>query len=137
MRRGQPGALGRAVVPWAKAGIIIKAGLTPGSAYAAIMVTGSHGVRMQDDFTGDIAGPAGSTAGWLRLTRSGSTVTGYASADGARWTRVGAVTLPGLPATVQGGLFTTSPQWTQTSLGVDGDHGQPQPVHGGLRSRRR
>ena len=103
------GGTRRAVVPWAKAGIILKASLTPGSAYAAIMVTGSHGVRMQDDFTGDIAGPA-VHAGWLRLARSGSTVTGYASADGARWTRVGAVTLPGLPATVQGGLFTTSPQ---------------------------
>ena len=118
------GGTRRAVVPWAKAGIILKAGLTPGSAYAAIMVTGSHGVRMQDDFTGDIAGPA-VHAGWLRLTRSGSTVTGYASADGARWTRVGAVALPGLPATVQGGLFTTSPQWTQTSLGVAAITGSP------------
>jgi len=118
------GGTRRAPVPWAKAGIILKAGLTPGSAYAAIMVTGSHGVRMQDDFTGDIAGPA-VHAGWLRLTRSGSTVTGYASADGARWTRVGAVALPGLPATVQGGLFTTSPQWTQTSLGVAAITGSP------------
>jgi len=108
----------RVVVPWAKAGIILKASLTPGSAYAAIMVTGSQGVRLQDDFTGDIAGPA-MRAGWLRLVRSpGSVITGYASADGTRWTRVGAVTLPGLPAILQGGLFTTSPQWTQTSLGV-------------------
>ena len=107
----------QAVVPWAKAGIILKASLAGGSAYAAIMVTGSHGIRMQDDYTGDVAGPA-VHAGWLRLTRSGSTVTGYASPDGTRWTRVGAVTLPGLPATVQGGLFTTSPQYTQTSLGV-------------------
>ena len=118
------GGTRRAVVPWAKAGIILKATLTPGSAYAAIMVTGSHGIRMQDDYTGDMAGPA-THAGWLRLTRSGSTVTGYASADGARWTRVGAVALPGLPATVQGGLFTTSPQWTQTSLGVAAITGSP------------
>jgi hypothetical protein len=118
------GGTRRAAVPWAKAGIILKATLTPGSAYAAIMVTGSHGIRMQDDYTGDMAGPA-THAGWLRLTRSGSTVTGYASADGTRWTRVGAVTLPGLPATVQGGLFTTSPQWTQTSLGVAAITGSP------------
>jgi ABC-type transport system involved in multi-copper enzyme maturation permease subunit len=116
--RSPRGGTQRVVVPWAKAGIIVKAALTPGSAYAAIMVTGSRGVRMQDDFTGDIAGPA-MQAGWLRLVRSsGSVITGYASADGTRWTRVGAVTLPGLPTTVQGGLFTTSPQWTQTSLGV-------------------
>jgi ABC-type transport system involved in multi-copper enzyme maturation permease subunit len=108
----------QADVPWAKAGIILKASLTPGSPYAAIMVTGGHGVRMQAGFTGDIAGPS-MRAGWLRLVRSpGSVITGYASADGTRWTRVGAVTLPGLPATVPGGLFTTSPQWTQTSVGV-------------------
>ena len=118
------GGTQRAVVPWAKAGIILTASLAGGSAYAAIMVTGSHGIRMQDDYTGDMAGPAMPTD-WLRLTRSGSTVTGYASPDGARWTRVGAVALPGLPATVQGGLFTTSPQWTQTSLGVATITGSP------------
>jgi hypothetical protein len=118
------GGTRRVVVPWAKAGIILKTSLTGGSRYAAIMVTGSHGVRMQDDFTGDIAGPV-MTAGWLRLVRSGSTVTGYASASGTAWTRVGAVTLAGLPATVQGGLFVTSPQYTQTSLGVASISGSP------------
>ncbi len=41
---------------WAKGGIIIKASTKPGSAYAAMMVTGSHGVRMQYNYTGDIAG---------------------------------------------------------------------------------
>ena len=109
----------RVLVPWAKAGIIVKAGLTPGSPYAAMMVTGGHGVRMQYDFTGDIAGPAASPAGdWLRLVRTGATITGYASSDGVRWTRVAAVTVPGLPAVVQAGLFVTSPQYTQTSMGV-------------------
>jgi ABC-type transport system involved in multi-copper enzyme maturation permease subunit len=111
-------------VPWAKAGIIIKASLQGGAAYAAVMVTGGHGVRLQDDFTGDIPGPA-MTAGWLRLARTGDTVTGYASPDGTAWTRVGAVTLPGLPATVQGGLFVTSPQYTQVALGVAQISGDP------------
>ena len=111
-------------MPWAKAGIIVKASLQGGAAYAAVMVTGGHGVRMQDDFTGDIAGPA-VTAGWLRLARTGDTVTGYASPDGTAWTRVGAVTLPGLPATVQGGLFVTSPQYTQVALGVAQISGDP------------
>jgi hypothetical protein len=118
----RPHASARVVVPWAKGGIILKASLRAGSAYAAIMVTGSRGVRMQDDFTGDIAGPA-MPAGWLRLVRTGATITGYASADGKRWTRVGAVTLPG--ATVQGGLFVTSPQYTQTSDGVASIDGSP------------
>jgi ABC-type transport system involved in multi-copper enzyme maturation permease subunit len=107
----------RVTVPWAKAGIILKASLSQGSAYVAIMVTGTRGVRMQDDFTGDIAGPP-LKAAWLRLVRSGSTVTGYASADGTAWTKVAAVTLPGFPATARAGMFVTSPQYTQTSLGV-------------------
>ncbi|MBV9448098.1 MAG: ABC transporter permease subunit [Streptosporangiaceae bacterium] len=94
--------------PWAKAGIIIKANTVPGSAYAAMMVTGARGVRMQWNFTQDTAGMPG--AHWLRLVRSGDTITGYDSADGARWTKVGAVTLGGLRSTAQVGLFATTPQ---------------------------
>src|SRR5712691_5768711 len=45
--------------PWSKGGLIIKASTAQGSAYAAIMVTGGHGVRMQYDYTQDIAGPPG------------------------------------------------------------------------------
>jgi len=48
-----------ALQPWAKAGIIIKASMRQGSAYAAMMVTGSHGVRMQCDYTHDTAGLPG------------------------------------------------------------------------------
>lgn len=101
------------LAPWSKAGIIVQAGARPGAAYAAMLVTAGHGVRMQYDYTGDIAGaPRGvsaASARWLRLTRSGDTVTGYQSADGTHWTRVGAAHLPGLPATVQAGLFAASP----------------------------
>ncbi|MEV6867345.1 ABC transporter permease subunit [Streptosporangium subroseum] len=101
------------LVPWAKAGIIVKDGTRQGSAYAAMMVTGSHGVRMQHNFTQDTAGlPGGVSAAsprWLRLTRSGDTLTGYESADGTRWTKVGTAHLAGLPATVQIGLFVASP----------------------------
>jgi len=99
--------------PWAKAGVIVKASLQPGSAYAAVMITGAHGVRMQDDYTGDTAGLPGTVSAaaprWLRLTRSGDTLTGYDSADGRNWARIGSVSLAGLPATVQAGLFVTSP----------------------------
>ena len=106
-RRRQP------LQPWSKAGIIIKASTRPGSAYAAMMVTGSHGVRMQWDYTRDTPGLAGAVSAtaprWLRLTRSGDTITGYDSADGAHWTKVGTATLPGLPATIQAGMFAASP----------------------------
>ncbi len=98
--------------PWAKAGLIIKASTKPGAAYAAVMLSAGHGVRMQYDFTGDIAGmPASGASGasWLRLTRSGNLITGYQSADGRSWTEIGAMKVPGLPASAQAGLFVTAP----------------------------
>jgi hypothetical protein len=107
----------RSPVGWAKAGLIMKANLTQGSAYAAIMATPGHGIRMQYDYTGDIAGPA-MRAGWLRLTRTGDTITGYASPNGSGWAKVGSVQLAGLPATVPAGIFVTSPQYSSTSLGT-------------------
>jgi hypothetical protein len=101
------------LVPWAKAGVIIKESIEQGSAYAAVMLTGSNGVRMQYDFTEDIAGQPGDVSvespRWLRLTRSGDTLTGYESVDGTQWTEVGTAHLDGLSATVQIGLFVTSP----------------------------
>jgi ABC-type transport system involved in multi-copper enzyme maturation permease subunit len=119
------------VQPWSKAGIIIKASTARGSAYAAMMVTGNHGVRMQWDFTHDVAGLAGQVSAasprWLRLTRSGDTITGYDSADGAHWTRVGTATLARLPSTTQSGLFAASPGYsvTTTSLGGGSSTGGP------------
>jgi ABC-type transport system involved in multi-copper enzyme maturation permease subunit len=108
--------------PWSKAGIIIKASTRPGSAYAAIMVTGGDGVRMQDNYVGDTAGLPGRVSApfprWLRLVRSGDTVTGYDSADGTRWIRVGAVRLAGLPAAAQAGLFVTSPDQVNATGGA-------------------
>jgi len=110
-----PGIAGgtSALQPWAKAGIIITASLRQGSTYAAMMVTGSHGVRMQDDYTQDIAGLPGTVSGaaprWLRLVRSGDTLTGYDSADGTHWTLVGTARLPGLATAVQAGMFVASP----------------------------
>lgn len=99
--------------PWAKAGVIIKATTRAGSAYAAVMLTGSHGVRMQYDYTADIdgnvAGGARAAPHWLRLTRAGTTLTGYESANGTDWTKIGTAVLPGLPPTAQAGLFATSP----------------------------
>ena len=122
---GQPG-----LAPWAKGGLIIKDGTRPGSAYAAIMVTGTHGVRMQHDYVHDTAGPpaAAGTPRWLRLTRAGETITGEQSADGTTWTVVDTVRLPGLPATVQAGTFATSPQYTWIlggGRGVSGAMGGP------------
>ena len=75
------------------------------------MVTGNHGVRMQYDFTHDLPGTAAPSAAaprWLRLTRSGDTLTGYDSTDGRHWTEIGTAHLTGLPTTVQAGLFAAA-----------------------------
>jgi hypothetical protein len=100
-------------VPWAKAGLIVKAGTEPGSSYAAIMATGRHGVRMQHDYLHDTPGLPGAAPRWLRLTRSGDTVTGEDSIDGVRWNRVGVARLTGLPSTVPVGLFVACPDLVQ------------------------
>lgn len=124
------------LAPWSKAGIIIKQSTKTGSAYAAMMVTGSHGVRMQYNYTHDAAGMPGKVSAvhprWLRLTRSGDTVTGYDSADDAHWTRVGTAQLAGLPATVQVGMLATSPSYvvTQNSFGGSSNQGGPSQATG-------
>ncbi|MBB5625918.1 ABC transporter permease subunit [Sphaerisporangium krabiense] len=100
-------------VPWAKAGLIIKESTRQGSPYAAIMVTGGHGVRMQHGYVGGTAGIPGPVSAAsprrLRLDRSGDAITGYASADGTHWTKMGTVHVDGLGPTAQGGPFVASP----------------------------
>jgi ABC-type transport system involved in multi-copper enzyme maturation permease subunit len=110
-------------LPWSKAGIIVKASTRQGAAYAAMMVTGGHGVRLQWDYVNDVAGRAGRVSAahprWLRLARSGNTITGYDSVDGTHWIQVGAVTLAGLPSAAQAGLFAASPGYsTVTSQSI-------------------
>ena len=114
VKRGQhQGGMAADLAPWAKAGVIITASTRQGAAYAAMLVTGSHGVRMQYDYTQDLAGLPGKVSAasprWLRLTRSGDTITGYDSADGSHWIRVGTAYLGGLTGPVLVGMFVTSP----------------------------
>lgn len=110
--------------PWTKGGIIVKQNLTAGSAYAAVTLTGAHGVRMQYDYTHDVAGST--SASWLRLTRSGDTLTGYDSADGTHWTEIGTAHLS-MASTVQIGLFATSPNHSviDRSFGASSARGGP------------
>ena len=139
---GQPGPVGQGPLnplanmrkgqsPWAKAGIIITASTRQGSAYAAVMVTGSHGVRMQYDYIHDTAGLAGTVSPaaprWLRLTRSGDVISGYDSADGQHWDLVGTATLAGLPVTVQAGPFATSPIYSKLQPFFGGEHVESGP----------
>jgi ABC-type transport system involved in multi-copper enzyme maturation permease subunit len=122
-----PGTSTHIAQPWAKAGIMIKASTKAGSAYAAVMVTPGHGVRMQYNFTNDLAGlpgtPSAASPRWLRLSRSGDTITGYDSTDGTHWTEIGTAALTGLPSTVQAGLFAASPPYVSGAQGFASNNG--------------
>ncbi len=100
-------------VPWAKAGILVAENTTQGSAYAAVMVTPSHGVRMQYNYTHDTAGLPGpvsvSSPRWLRLPRRRGPGHRLRLARWAHWAEIGTVQLTGLTGSVQAGLFVTSP----------------------------
>ena len=110
-----PATLQPVLSPWAKAGIIVERDMTQGGAYAAVMVTGAHGVRMQYDYTHDAPGLPGAVAvsspRWLRLTRIGDVITGYDSTDGSHWSDIGTAQLRGLRLTAQIGLFVASPAY--------------------------
>jgi ABC-type transport system involved in multi-copper enzyme maturation permease subunit len=149
-----PNQMAPGLQPWSKAGIIIKENTSQGSAYAAMMVTASNGVRMQWDYVNDTPGLAGKVSAsaprWLRLVRVGDAITGSDSADGTHWTLVGTAALPGLTSTVQAGLFAAgvgsenptvatgvfrhiglswpATRWTGTNVGgVNGPNGVAMP----------
>jgi ABC-2 family transporter protein len=95
---------------WAKAGLLLRSDGKPGGPYAALMVTPDHGVHLQSEFGDtDIAGSSARAPRWLRLDRAGTTVTGYESADGTDWRRVGSVELDELTGGARLGLFVASP----------------------------
>jgi ABC-type transport system involved in multi-copper enzyme maturation permease subunit len=87
---------------------------------------------MQHNYTEDVAGPDGQVSAtdprWLRLTRSGDTLTGYASADGTNWSEVGTANLAGLPSTVQAGLFVASPGYSVITESFGGSSGSGGPT---------
>lgn len=97
--------------PWAKAGLVIAASTDPGASYGGVLQTAGHGVRLQWDYTQDVAGPQVDAEApvWLRLTRHGDDLTAASSTDGVTWTNLGTAHLDGLPATVEAGLVVTSP----------------------------
>jgi hypothetical protein len=101
----------------AAAGIMIKDGVRSGSSYAAVLLTGAHGVRMQSDFAVDTPGSTSRGSRWLRIVRAGDTITGYESADGATWRRIGTATPKNLPATAEIGFYVSSAPAVYTSRG--------------------
>ncbi len=104
--------------PWAKSGVMIREGLTAGSRHAMAFTTptgAGNGFGMVFRPTANAAttyagGPALNAApnNWVRLVRSGVSITAYASANGNAWALMGTTTLTSLPSTVYVGLAATS-----------------------------
>ncbi len=110
-----------AALPWAKAGLMLRAHSGDSSRHASLHQTAASGISFQRRSTDGggcgattvSTGPATSHP-WLRLVRSGNTVTASSSLDGRVWENRGSVTFASLPATVLvghavGSLETASP----------------------------
>ena len=83
--------------PWAKAGVMLRESTNANSEYIALYVTptSSHGVSLQyRPSTGGSAVDALQVSGptvpyWVRLVRSGNTISAWRSSDGLSWTQAG------------------------------------------------
>ena len=90
---------------WAKSGVMIKQSTATGTNYALLGVTPGNGITFQSDFNSSVSGASYTLPVWLKLTRSGNTITAYTSTDGTTWTTAGNTTVP-LTDPVTIGLFT-------------------------------
>lgn len=83
---------------WAKAGVMAREGLGAVARHAMMVVTPGNGTAFQrrasaGGTSASTSGPSLLAPAWVRLVRSGSTFSGYASSDGAAWTLVGSQTI--------------------------------------------
>jgi phosphatidylserine/phosphatidylglycerophosphate/cardiolipin synthase-like enzyme/regulation of enolase protein 1 (concanavalin A-like superfamily) len=107
---------------WSKAGVMIRETLASNSKHAFMLVSSARGVAMQwRPATGgtslNATGSASAPPRWVRLVRSGNTITGYESADGSTWTAVTSQTIS-MASTVYVGLAATSHTTTATTTAM-------------------
>jgi hypothetical protein len=98
--------------PWSKIGVMVRADLSASSAHAMALLTGANGVNLtwrpqSGAAATSIHGPIVSAPQWVKLTKTGNTLTAYAAADGASWQNMGSTTIT-LGTTVYAGLAITS-----------------------------
>lgn len=97
---------------WSKAGVMIRSSLRGDAAHALALVSAAKGVAFQRrpanaGGSAHTAGPAVRAPWWVRLVRTGTMVTAYASQNGAVWTPIGSDTIA-LGATAYVGVAVTS-----------------------------
>jgi hypothetical protein len=101
---------------WAKAGVMIRETLDPGSVHATMVVTPAQGVSFQRrPGTGDASTSANSTTGdeaapcWVKIERDlAGNFTAYSSADGSAWQMLGVSESIQMGANVHIGLAVTA-----------------------------
>jgi len=97
---------------WAKAGVMVRNTLDANSAYALMLVSAGKGLAFQyRTSAGASAAQAAQISGaaptYVKIVRSGSTMSGYTSSDGSTWTLVGQATIA-MNASVYVGLAVSS-----------------------------
>jgi len=97
---------------WTKAGVMIRAGLGAGAQHASAFVTPGKGLVFQyraanGGTSTNVAGGTGTAPAWVRLARTGSTLTAYRANDGAAWTKIGSVSIA-MDPTIYVGLAVSS-----------------------------
>ncbi|GGN39436.1 DUF1349 domain-containing protein [Streptomyces fuscichromogenes] len=104
---------------WGKAGLMLRndiTGTASSTGYVVLAATPGKGVSLQWDSDSDgyldtnttKTGSAAIAPVWLRLVRSGTSVTGSYSANGTTWTTVGTATLTGANSSEDAGVFFTA-----------------------------
>ena len=83
-----------------------------GSKHAFMIVSPGKGLALQyrastGGASSHVAGPTGTAPYWVRLTRTGSTITAAVSTTGSTWTTVGTVSIT-MGSTIQAGLAVSS-----------------------------
>jgi regulation of enolase protein 1 (concanavalin A-like superfamily) len=109
----------------AKAGVMFRETLTPGSPHVMLDVQPDGSVEFMTRQSGGaatnfIAGTIQTMPGWLRLARSGSTFTASVSADGMTWRLVGSVSLSMATNAYAGMAVTSHSTSTLTTATFDG-----------------
>jgi regulation of enolase protein 1 (concanavalin A-like superfamily) len=122
--------------PWAKAGVMIRESLDPGSRFAAVYATPGNGVRYQARLlnaaaaVSDTSAPATAeqialkTPVWIKIERKGSSFNCYYSTDGVQWTsmvwnpqtiNMGASVYIGLAVTSHNATATTTAEFSNVA----------------------
>jgi hypothetical protein len=119
---------------WSEAAMLAREDLSPGARSASVVATPSISgcyfqSRTATNGATSLSGtfPVSYPNTWLRLTRSGSTFTGYAGFDGLNWSQLGTTSIA-MPATIYFGFAVSSHNTNQLSTAAFRDFGNVTTV---------